>query len=32
VAVVDLNHDNLVDVIIVGNETTGVYLQTNNKK
>ena len=32
VAVVDLNHDNLVDVIIVGNETTGVYLQTNKKK
>jgi hypothetical protein len=32
VAVGDLNHDNLIDIIIVGNETSRVYLQTNKKK
>ncbi len=29
VAICDINHDNLLDIIIIGNESTRVYLQTN---
>jgi hypothetical protein len=32
VAICDLNHDNLLDIMIIGNETTKVYLQTNKEK
>jgi len=28
VAISDVNHDNLADIIITGNENTKVYLQT----
>jgi hypothetical protein len=31
VAVCDLNHDNLLDIIIIGNENTKVYLQIKNR-